>query len=75
MADLLIFFCVPVGIFLIINIYFNYLNGAMRSPGYAEDVAYDVVEEDGTARQCKKCNATKMPRTHHCSVCSKCVIK
>lgn len=24
---------------------------------------------------CKKCIAPKPPRTHHCSVCAKCVLK
>lgn len=29
---------------------------------------YDVVI-------CKKCDSPKPPRTHHCSVCNKCVLK
>jgi palmitoyltransferase len=71
------------GSFLIVNVYFNYLNGVFRSPGYAEKADALVVaspyqgagDDARRTRQCKKCDAVKLPRTHHCSVCSKCVMR
>lgn len=86
------YFNYSFGSFLMVNVYFNYLNGVLRSPGYAEfpdeDESSTVSSgqspfhnNDGNdtmrsrARQCKKCNALKMPRTHHCSICSKCVLR
>ncbi|GAA5876495.1 hypothetical protein JCM3774_003793 [Rhodotorula dairenensis] len=33
------------------------------------------VKSDGSARFCRKCNAPKPDRAHHCSACRRCVLK
>jgi len=34
-----------------------------------------TVKNDGRARYCQKCNYTKPDRTHHCSICKRCILK
>ena len=36
---------------------------------------YDMLKEIVQYRYCKKCKGLKPPRTHHCSVCGKCVLR
>lgn len=35
----------------------------------------EVKKSDGGARYCKKCNQYKPPRSHHCRVCERCVLR
>jgi ribosomal protein L40E len=51
-------------------------NGIRARVGERGHAARDV--EAGVASavpQCRKCNAPKPPRTHHCSVCRACVLR
>ncbi|XP_033606340.1 palmitoyltransferase ZDHHC16 isoform X2 [Cryptotermes secundus] len=60
-----------VGHWLLVNICFHYYMAANTLPGYPPEGA--LIPE--AASICKKCIAPKPPRTHHCSVCNKCVLK
>ena len=64
------------GIFILFNIYFNYLMSFLTHPG-APSANFILEVEDGLSRNafCKKCNLPKPPRTHHCSVCRRCVLR
>ncbi|RUS76605.1 hypothetical protein EGW08_015647, partial [Elysia chlorotica] len=54
---------------LLMNIVFNYVMAAFTHPGHPPQNVSEVVSI------CKKCIAPKPPRTHHCSICGKCVLK
>ncbi|PSN56799.1 putative palmitoyltransferase ZDHHC16 [Blattella germanica] len=60
-----------VGHWLLVNICFHYYMAANTHPGYPPEGA--LIPE--AASICKKCIAPKPPRTHHCSVCNKCILK
>jgi palmitoyltransferase len=71
------YFHVINGIFLLYNIYFNYILAVITSPGHPAPELATLIEE-GTLhnyKHCKKCDHPKPPRTHHCSVCRKCILK
>jgi len=61
------------GLFLLYTISFNYYMGVKTNPGTTEDIKVD--DDFIYDSQCKKCNKPKPPRTHHCSICKKCVLK
>jgi len=69
------------GLFLLANILFNYWACVLTRPGFPGDHldALDELEIGQTRRPgfrwCKKCRCDKPPRTHHCSVCNRCVMK
>ncbi|KAL5022759.1 hypothetical protein ScPMuIL_001914 [Solemya velum] len=54
---------------LLVNIGFNYSMGVFTSPGLPPQTVEEVVSI------CKRCISPKPPRTHHCSVCGKCIMK
>lgn len=58
-----------ISIWLLINIVFNYFMAVTVKPGYAPSRIENAVAV------CKNCIQGKPPRTHHCSVCRKCVLK
>ncbi|KAL1122961.1 hypothetical protein AAG570_003285 [Ranatra chinensis] len=60
-----------VGNWLMINTLFHYYMGVVTPPGYPPKGAM-ILE---AVSICRKCIAPKPPRTHHCSVCNKCVLK
>jgi len=55
------------GLWIVFNIYFNWILAVMIDPGSPPS---DVNQ----FKVCKKCDGPKPPRTHHCSVCNKCVL-
>lgn len=57
------------GHWLLVNIVFNYVMAAFTHPGTPPP------EIPETVSICRKCIAPKPPRTHHCSVCDKCVLR
>ncbi|KAK2163783.1 hypothetical protein LSH36_74g06024 [Paralvinella palmiformis] len=57
------------GHWLLINIVFQYFKAAFTDPGHPPPEIPEVVSI------CKKCIAPKPPRSHHCSVCNKCILK
>ena len=69
-----------VGLFILFNILFNYWSCILTKPGFPGDHLppledLELGEDHGFGRFCKKCQVPKPPRTHHCSVCRKCVMK
>ncbi|KAI5641367.1 DHHC palmitoyltransferase domain-containing protein [Phthorimaea operculella] len=63
-------FLVIFGNWLLLNIIFHYYKGVVTTPGYPPHGA--VIAE--AASICKKCISPKPPRTHHCSVCDRCIL-
>lgn len=66
--------CLMLGITLLVNILFNYIMAVITSPGHSTD-SITSTQVLSTERQCKKCNFPKPKRSHHCSICRKCVLK
>ena len=75
---------VAVGLFLLFNILFNYWACVCTRPGFPgaqlpplEDLeaGTDFTDFGDGWRTCRKCKTGKPPRTHHCSVCRRCVMK
>jgi palmitoyltransferase len=75
---------VTFGLFLLFNILFNYWSCVLTSPGYPGnflpapddlEAGTDFTDYGEGWRTCRKCHCGKPPRTHHCSVCRKCVMK
>ncbi|XP_052860119.1 palmitoyltransferase ZDHHC16 [Anopheles cruzii] len=60
-----------VGHWLLLNVTYNFYKAASVSPGYPPEK--ELIAE--AVSICKKCIAPKPPRTHHCSVCNRCVLK
>lgn len=65
------YFLLIVGHWLLLNVTYNFYKAAVTSPGYPPE--RELIVE--AVSICKKCIAPKPPRTHHCSVCNKCVLK
>jgi len=63
------------GVFLLYAISFNYYMGVNTNPGATADIYIDDENNLDDRLECKKCNKPKPPRTHHCSICKKCVLK
>jgi palmitoyltransferase len=71
------FFHIACGLFIIYNIYFNYFLVVYTNPGNPSQ-SLDSIAEEGDSldyKTCKKCNKAKPPRTHHCSICKRCILK
>lgn len=62
---------IVVGLWLLANVCFHYYKGAWTHPGFPPEGA--LIPE--AASICRKCIAPKPPRTHHCSVCNRCILK
>lgn len=67
-AGLLVLF----GYYLIVNIAFHYYMAVTTDAGSPPRGPLLIRQASGI---CKKCIAPKPPRTHHCSVCQRCVLK
>ncbi|KAJ0183784.1 hypothetical protein K1T71_000207 [Dendrolimus kikuchii] len=63
-------FLVIFGNWLLLNIVFHYYMGVVTEPGYPPHGT--MISE--AASICKKCISPKPPRTHHCSVCDRCIL-
>ncbi|XP_072931082.1 palmitoyltransferase ZDHHC16 [Epargyreus clarus] len=63
-------FLVVFGNWLLLNILFHYYKGVVTPPGYPPHGT--MIAE--AASICKKCISPKPPRTHHCSVCDRCIL-
>ncbi|XP_058124268.1 palmitoyltransferase ZDHHC16 [Anopheles ziemanni] len=64
-------FLMTVGHWLLLNVAYNFYMAASTSPGYPPEK--ELIAE--AVSICKKCISPKPPRTHHCSVCNRCVLK
>lgn len=63
-------FLLIVGNWLLINVVFHYYMAVTTDPGSPPtEQTYNAVSI------CKKCSIPKPPRTHHCSVCKRCIMK
>ncbi|KAH6947371.1 hypothetical protein HPB50_018526 [Hyalomma asiaticum] len=60
-----------IGHWLLVNIVFHYWMALTTDPGTPPEAS--LVPE--VVSICKKCIAPKPPRTHHCSVCNRCILK
>lgn len=60
-----------VGNWLLANVVFHYYMGVNVPAGYPPEGG--LIPE--AVSICKKCIKPKPPRTHHCSICNKCVLK
>lgn len=58
-----------VGNWLLINVVFHYYMAASTDPGTIPKVTFEAVSI------CKKCLIPKPQRTHHCSICNRCILK
>nr|XP_018917302.1 PREDICTED: probable palmitoyltransferase ZDHHC16 [Bemisia tabaci] len=59
------------GYWLLVNTLFHYYMGVTVNPGTPPEGG--LIQE--AVSICKKCIAPKPPRTHHCSVCNRCILK
>ncbi|ORY46571.1 zf-DHHC-domain-containing protein, partial [Rhizoclosmatium globosum] len=63
----------------ILSIWINYYLACTTPPGCIPHGYEGPSPKDGggnsVKRYCRKCNAFKPPRTHHCSVCKTCVLR
>ncbi|RWS30817.1 putative palmitoyltransferase ZDHHC16-like protein [Leptotrombidium deliense] len=60
-----------LGNWLLVNVVFHYYMALTTPPGYPPE--NELIKE--AVSICKKCIAPKPARTHHCSVCNKCILK
>lgn len=60
-----------IGNWLLVNVCFHYYMGVNVPAGYPPEGG--LIPE--AVSICKKCIKPKPPRTHHCSVCNKCILK
>merc|ERR1719313_2153220 len=81
-------FVTGVGVFLLLNLIYNYLKAIFTDPGcppkwdsthMMEETEAKDADENGVSRRltkrCNKCSREKPARAHHCSVCKRCVLK
>ncbi|CAN7999497.1 unnamed protein product [Ixodes pacificus] len=66
-----------IGHWLLVNIVFHYWMALTTNPGTPPEA---ICFHQGSLLPevvsiCKKCIAPKPPRTHHCSICNRCVLK
>ncbi|KAK2585866.1 hypothetical protein KPH14_010460 [Odynerus spinipes] len=64
-------FLLLIGNWLLVNVCFHYYMGVNVAAGYPPQGG--LIPE--AVSICKKCIKPKPPRTHHCSICNKCVLK
>lgn len=76
-----------LGCFLTVNLLYNYFMTMLVDPGTPWEVVDAALAETtpttGVAshgetpprRRCRKCGGPKPPRSHHCSICRRCVLK
>lgn len=62
---------VVIGNWLLVNVCFHYYMGVQIPAGYPPKGG--LIPE--AVSICKKCIEPKPPRTHHCSVCNRCILK
>ncbi|KAK3851112.1 hypothetical protein Pcinc_040098 [Petrolisthes cinctipes] len=64
-------FLMVLGHWILVNIAFHFTMAAITDPGTPPKGI--LISE--AVSVCKKCIAPKPPRTHHCSVCNRCILK
>lgn len=61
-----------IGNWILLNVIFHYVMAVITPPGEPPKIADGTFE---VRKICKKCHLPKAPRTHHCAICNKCVLK
>ena len=72
-----------LGSWIAFNVFFNYNMSTFTDPGntqhfyqkYNEQIEMVVNYSGSRLRECRHCQKIKPLRTHHCSVCNRCVFK
>ncbi|KAH8332480.1 hypothetical protein KR074_003833 [Drosophila pseudoananassae] len=70
-SQLMTVFLLIVGNWLLLNVVFHYIMAVITPAGYPPE-GVSLVE---AVSMCGKCISPKPPRTHHCSVCNRCILK
>ncbi|XP_039490572.1 palmitoyltransferase ZDHHC16 [Drosophila santomea] len=70
-SQLMTYFLLVVGNWLLLNVVFHYVMAVITPAGHPPE-GVSLVE---AVSMCGKCIAPKPPRTHHCSICNRCVLK
>jgi len=70
-SQLVTYFLLVVGNWLLLNVVFHYIMAVITPAGHPPE-GVSLVE---AVSMCGKCIAPKPPRTHHCSVCNRCILK
>ncbi|EDW80961.2 uncharacterized protein Dwil_GK11281, partial [Drosophila willistoni] len=70
-SQLATIFLLLVGNWLLLNVIFHYVMAVITPAGYPPE-GVSLVE---AVSMCAKCISPKPPRTHHCSVCNRCILK
>ncbi|XP_016989803.2 palmitoyltransferase ZDHHC16 [Drosophila rhopaloa] len=70
-SQLVTYFLIIVGNWLLLNVVFHYVMAVITPAGHPPE-GVSLVE---AVSMCGKCIAPKPPRTHHCSVCNRCILK
>lgn len=59
--------------------FFHFYMAVVTDPGGVEQISVEDAEDDAGRRlipkTCRKCHMPKPRRTHHCSVCNRCIMK
>lgn len=64
-----------VGLFFFYNLVYNYVMSYMVGPGLAETLPAALLITHNVNKRCRKCSLPKPVRTHHCSICNKCILQ
>jgi len=69
-----------LGLYLVLNTLYNYGKAVITDPGLPPE--YDEADRaeaeelnQPPPKQCRHCSRSKPARTHHCSICRRCVLK
>lgn len=60
-----------VGNWILLNIIFHYVMAVITPAGHPSESSFQVE----AVSMCAKCISPKPPRTHHCSICNRCILK
>ena len=64
-----------VGLWLFYNLVYNYVMANIVGPGTSSDIPPQLLHHHQVLKKCKKCRNPKPIRTHHCSICDKCILQ
>lgn len=64
-----------VGVILLYNLIYNYVMTHRVGPGYPLNINHAILDEYQVNKNCNKCSGRKPIRSHHCSICNKCILQ
>lgn len=62
-----------IAVWCIFNVIFNYVMAIRVDPGSPTDIPMSLLYP--ISHNCQKCGVIKPPRSHHCSICNRCIIQ